>query len=161
MRDLLTSLRAKFLRLGRAAAALRLRSSSRRRNGFTLIETLAAFAILILVMSNLLQGVSNGARNEAYSDFLTSARRDAQSQLEALGIAAPLLPGETAGTYDDGLQWSLSVTPYRSAGGGAGGGQRVLGYATRLVVRRPAGADRAQSMTFATVKLAQEQERKQ
>ncbi len=154
MRGLLTRAR------GARAPAPRRPGSARRRNGFTLIETLAAFAILILVMSNLMQGVGNGARNESYADFLVSARRDAQSHLDALGLTLPLVPGESSGAYDDGLQWSLSVTPYGSAGG-ATAGQRVLGYRTRLVVRRPQGSDRAQSMSFATVKLLQEQERRQ
>jgi general secretion pathway protein I len=149
MRHLVASPRLR--RLGPSTKA------SRRRNGFTLIETLAAFTILILVMSNLLQGVGAGARNESYGEFLLNARRDADSQLQSLGVTEPIVPGVQTGTYTDGLQWTLSIDPYRAAGT-TQGDKKILGYLTRLIVRR-AGAERPQSMTFTTLKIVEISER--
>jgi general secretion pathway protein I len=137
-------------RAGRRAAWLRRRRGARR--GFTLIESLVAFMILTLSMGALMQGLGGGARNEARGDFLLRAAREGRSQLEALGVATPLIPGETSGRYGDGLAWRLSVRQIRDAAGADGAG-RTIAFLARLTVRRP-GEGPTESLTLSTVKLA-------
>jgi hypothetical protein len=93
--------------------------------------------------------VSGGVRNEARADFLLRAARQGASQLEALGVAGSVSPGETSGRYPDGLVWTLSVAPGRRIPGQVGAA--VESYRARLVIRRPAG--HGDSLILSTVKL--------
>lgn len=126
-----------------------LRGPLRRRRGFSLIEALAAFAILALVMGQLLAGVSGGARNESRADFLMRASRQGMSQLEALGADGALAPGVFEGRYDDGLLWRLTVVA-RDALRGANGAPSAVAYGVQLVIARPSGDS---PLTLSTVKL--------
>lgn len=109
-----------------------------KRRGFTLIESLAAFAILAMTLSQLLNGVSGGVRNESRADFLMRATRQGSSQLEALGIDAPPPFGETSGRYPDGLLWNLSVAPGKSVQGPSGA-PIATSFRARLEIRKPSG----------------------
>jgi general secretion pathway protein I len=111
-----------------------MRVGSARRRGFTLIEALAAFAILALSLGQLLRSVGLGAENERRADFLAQATADGQSHLAALGLSLPLVAGETSGRYDDGLQWTLDIESDRSVSS-ATGGALVIGYRVRLDIR--------------------------
>lgn len=120
------------------------------RRGFSLIESLAAFAILAMSLGQLLNGVSGGVRNEARADFLLRATRQGASQLDALGIDGPIPFGETSGRYPDGLYWSLSVTPGASAA--AQTGQPIAtSFHARLVIRKPGGY--GETFTLSAIKL--------
>lgn len=120
------------------------------RSGFTLVEALAAFAILTVVLSQLLTGVSGAARNESRADFLLRASREGQSQLEALGIEGAIQSGETNGRYEDGLEWTLTIEP-RQILKGATGAPVAASYLARLVVyKAPAGKE---TLTLSTVKI--------
>jgi type II secretory pathway pseudopilin PulG len=105
-----------------------------RRRGFTLIEALAAFAILALSLGQLLRSIRAGAENERRADFLMRATTDGQSHLAALGAAVPLVAGETTGRYEDGLVWTLSVARDRAISSVAGA-PLVIAYRVRLEVR--------------------------
>jgi type II secretory pathway pseudopilin PulG len=130
-----------------------MRGLIRRRGGFTLIEALAAFAILAFVMAGLLQGAGGAARNEAHADFLLRATRQGQSQLAALGVETPIAPGETVGRYDDGLEWSLSTEQDRAAKSPLGL-DATFGYRARLTIRRPnSRPGAADSLTLMALKL--------
>jgi general secretion pathway protein I len=113
-----------------------MRLGSARRRGFTLIEALAAFAILALSLGQLLRSVGLGAESERRADFLTRATADGQSHLAELGVSLPLAAGELSGRYDDGLRWALSVTRDRSVSSAAGG-SLVIGYRIRLRIMPP------------------------
>ncbi|MBG0808327.1 type II secretion system protein [Methylosinus sp. H3A] len=128
------------------------RLSKARRSGFALIEALAAFLILTLVLGSLLQGVGGGARNESRGDFLLRATRQGRSQLEALGVAAPLIVGETSGRYADGLLWSLAIGPCRSAPDLGGLGE-TIGCFVGLTIRRPGDVAPGDILTLRTVKI--------
>ncbi|ARN82218.1 prepilin-type N-terminal cleavage/methylation domain-containing protein [Methylocystis bryophila] len=125
----------------------------RRRGGFTLIETLAAFAVLALAMSQLMATLSGGARNESRADFLLRASREGQSQLDAVGIEGPIAQGETTGAYDDGLLWNLRIDPYVTIKSLTGTGE-VASFWLRLTIRRPGSQEGArESLTLTTLKI--------
>ncbi len=125
----------------------------RRRGGFTLVETLVAFAVLAVAMSQLMAALGGAAQNESRADFFLRACREGQSQLDALGVTERLIQGETNGSYEDGLLWSLKVEPHvtlqspiRSGG--------VASFWARLTIRRPGAREGAtQSLTLATLKI--------
>ncbi|HEY8072014.1 MAG TPA: type II secretion system protein [Methylocystis sp.] len=125
----------------------------KQKGGFTLIETLVAFAILALAMSQLLAAAGGGAQNDSRADFLLRAMRLGQSQLAALGVDGPIQPGETSGRYDDGLYWSLSIEPYRAYKSPTGDSV-IASFWTRLTISRPTpqSAPR-ENLTLTTLKI--------
>ena len=115
-----------------------------------MVEALAAFAILTVVLSQLLTGVSGAARNESRADFLLRASREGQSQLETLGVEGAIQSGETSGRYDDGLEWTLTVEP-RQILKGATGTPIAASFLAHLVIHKsPAGKE---TLTLSTVKI--------
>jgi len=128
-----------------------MRARLKSREGFTLIEALAAFAILALALTQLLLGVSGGARNEARADFLLRAARQGASHLDRLGVEGPAPFGVTTGRYPDGLRWKLFVAPGKNVNGPAG--QPIAtSFRARLVIERPSGYGEA--AIFSTFKIA-------
>jgi type II secretory pathway pseudopilin PulG len=128
-----------------------MRHALTRRRGFTLIEALAAFGILALTLGQLLRSIGGGAENERRADFMMRATADGQSHLAALGAAIPLVAGETAGRYDDGLVWALNVARERAIAS-VGGAPLLIGYRLRLEVRSPAAS--APPLIFVAEKVA-------
>lgn len=135
-----------------------MRRGLKARRGFTLLEALAAFAILALALSQLLNGVSGGVRNESRADFLLRAARHGASQLDSLGAEGKISAGEWAGRYEDGLVWRLNV----GQGGvvkGAAGAPVAASYRVRLTIERPSGY--ADAYILSTVKVVSFEERAQ
>lgn len=128
---------------------MRLRLKS--REGFSLIESLAAFAILAMTLTQLLNGVSGGARNESRADFLFRAARQGAAHLEGLGVDGPPPFGETSGRYPDGLYWFLSVTPGRTVAGAMNQAPIATSFHARLEIKKPSGY--GESFTLAVVKI--------
>lgn len=133
-----------------------MRPGLRSRRGFTLIESLAAFAILAISLGQLLNGVSGGVRNEARADFLLRASRQGASQLDALGVDGPVPLGETSGRYPDGLSWVLSVSPGPAAPN-VPAGTTVKSFLAQLVINKPSGF--GERYKLSTVKLMTERPR--
>ncbi len=127
-----------------------MRARLKSRLGFSLIESLTAFAILAMTLSQLLEGVGGGARNEARADFLFRAARQGASHLDTLGVEGPPPFGETSGRYSDGLYWSLSVTPGQRVVG-IGGAPIATSFHARLVITKPSGFGEA--FTLSAVKI--------
>jgi general secretion pathway protein I len=128
-----------------------MRARLKSREGFTLIEALAAFAILALALTQLLRGVSGGARNEARADFLLRATRQGASHLDRLGVEAPAPFGVTTGRYPDGLRWRLFVAPGKTIDGPAGE-PVARSFRARLVIERPTGY--GETAIISTFKIA-------
>jgi general secretion pathway protein I len=122
----------------------------RSRRGFSLIEALAAFAILAMSLGQLLNGVSGGVRNEARADFLLRASRQGAAHLDALGVDGPVPFGQSSGRYPDGLYWVLSVTAGPTAGTPAGP-PLATSFHAELVIKKPTGF--GETFTMSTLKV--------
>lgn len=80
------------------------------QSGFTLIEVLAAIALLALVFAVALSAIGGAARNAANATALDAAVEHAQSLLAGQGLTAPLEVGDQSGAFADGMHWSLETT---------------------------------------------------
>jgi prepilin-type N-terminal cleavage/methylation domain-containing protein len=86
--------------------------AARRRQGFTLVEVVAAFAILSLVLIALLESISTASRGDFRAELLRQSLRLAKEKLETIGTSVPLEPGVSTGKFDNGLEWMVSIRPY-------------------------------------------------
>jgi general secretion pathway protein I len=80
-----------------------------RTRGFTLIEVLAAIALLAIAFAIGLGALGKSAQNAARATALDAAVEHAQSLFAEQGLMAPLQDGSTGGTFDDGMRWTLKV----------------------------------------------------
>jgi general secretion pathway protein I len=85
-----------------------------RAAGFTLIEVVAAFAILALGLALTMQIATGGMRQARQAADYTEAALLAQSLLDTTGVGERLALGETDGEWEGGFRWTLTVTPYES-----------------------------------------------
>jgi general secretion pathway protein I len=90
---------------------------TRPQRGFTLLEMLAALAVLALCATVSLGAFGQSARalqQSARSDHLNQAARSLMDELDS----APLVQGHRQGHWDD-VQWTLDVAPEPSVAGAA------------------------------------------
>lgn len=89
--------------------------------GFTLIEVLAAIALLAIVFAVALGVLGTSAQNAGRAAALDAAVEHAQSLFAEQGLTEPLKNGGSAGTFADGMRWTLRVKmlPRLVAGTGA------------------------------------------
>jgi len=78
--------------------------------GFTLIEVLVALAIASLGLGFLMLAAGTGLGNAGLADQTIEATRRAQSHLAALGVIAPLKPGEQSGDDGGGYSWRVRIS---------------------------------------------------
>jgi len=78
---------------------------SHKAGGFTLIEVLVAFMILVISLSVLFRIFSGGLRNIALSGDYARAVLVAEAQLAAAGVSDPLAEGETFGVSGEHYRW--------------------------------------------------------
>lgn len=89
------------------------RQSIGRQRGYTLIEIIVAFAVLGLGLMLLLGTLSNGTRQVRWAADSGRAALHARSLLDDVGIAVPITPGQSAGTFEDGrYRWTLDIAPF-------------------------------------------------
>ena len=79
--------------------------------GFTLVEVVVAFAVVVLVLASIYHAVAGAYRGEARAQVRYQALAQTRAHLEAIGIEQPFDLGETTGTYVTGMAWRLTVTP--------------------------------------------------
>lgn len=86
---------------------------ARNQSGFTLLEVIAAFALLALALTLLLGTLSGATGQLRGADQAGRAAMHAQSLLAETGVGAALLPGVRTGEWEGGrYRWRLQVAPY-------------------------------------------------
>lgn len=80
-----------------------------RSRGFTLLEMLVAFTILVMAFSVVLRVFASGARGSARAERHVEAVVQARGLLERYGAQRPLRPLEDRGRLDSGADWSVVV----------------------------------------------------
>lgn|SRR5215510_445024 len=137
------------------AGWLRFPAQARRRlfdhqdAGFTLVETLAAFTALTLVLIVLLAGLSHVARGSRDAEAMREALRLAQSKLDGLGVTEPLIPGESTGRFGNGFEWRLRIREVRK-----GNNVHLMGGLAEITVSAPAeGTQASPAVSLVTFKL--------
>ncbi|MDO5505307.1 MAG: prepilin-type N-terminal cleavage/methylation domain-containing protein [Pseudoxanthomonas suwonensis] len=81
------------------------------QRGYTLIEVLAAFAVLALALTVLLGALTNAGRQVRWSDDAGRAAVHARSLLDEHTSARALAPGRSEGRSDDGrIRWQLDIS---------------------------------------------------
>jgi Tfp pilus assembly protein FimT len=118
--------------------------------GFTLVETLAAFTVLALVLIVLLAGLSQVTRGGRDAEGMREALRLAQSKLDGLGVTEPLTPGESTGRFGNGFEWHLRIREVRK-----GTDVYLMGASAEITVSAPADGIRTPpAVSLVTFKLA-------
>ncbi len=79
----------------------------RRAAGFTLLETLVAFAIAAVALALLARAAIDGVRSAHVSARYSEALVRARSHLA--GVPMPPVPGDFQGDEGDGFHWHLRV----------------------------------------------------
>lgn len=88
--------------------------------GFTLLEFLVAFAILVAVASALMAAFAVAVRGDHQAAFTTRATLLARSRLATVGVETPLVPGVSTGRLANGTVWQVAIRPDRTVASGAG-----------------------------------------
>lgn len=107
--------------------------------GFTLIEVLVAFMILLLCLSVLFRIFSGGMRNVALSGDYARAVLVAQARLAATGVSEPLVEGETWGEAGERYRWRRIVERHIPWEDGEHRSEAVLGYRVTVEVEWEGG----------------------
>lgn len=108
----------------------------RRDRGFTLLEVIVAFTILAFAMTALVQAFSSGLRGLSVAEASTAAVMHARAKLEEVGSVIPVQEGEASGTYDDGFDWRVVVTPF-DVGEDRDFGSGLIAYLVEVTVAAP------------------------
>ncbi|MEZ5892448.1 MAG: type II secretion system protein [Parvularculaceae bacterium] len=85
---------------------------ARGQAGFSLMEIVAALAILGFSLAVLTPAIANNIRIGGEVRAQSLARLHLQSLLAELGVTKPLEAGEQSGAFDDGQRWRLVIEPY-------------------------------------------------
>jgi prepilin-type N-terminal cleavage/methylation domain-containing protein len=95
-------------------------SSVTSNSGFTLLEVLAAIALLAIAFAIGLGALGKSAQNAAHAAALDAAVEHAQTLFAEQGLDQPLQNASLAGTFSDGMRWTLKVRelPRPAAGPG-------------------------------------------
>jgi general secretion pathway protein I len=91
-------------------------SRTDRDAGFTLIETLVAFAILAIGLAVLMRFFGEVLDRDGKVEPQATAASLGQSLLARLGTDLPVRDGVTDGRFENGYRWRLTVTPYGDDG---------------------------------------------
>jgi general secretion pathway protein I len=85
-----------------------------RAGGFTLVETLASFTILSLVMTGLFVAVGGAIRSDSTSQNQSTSLQLANAHLAALGVTAEIVQGVSKGSFGRDFYWEQSAVPLQS-----------------------------------------------
>jgi general secretion pathway protein I len=89
------------------------------QSGFTLLEVLAAIALLAFAFAIGLRAMSGSLSNSTRGEAMTQTALEVQSLLDMQGLTDPLRAGEQQGRFPDGASWRLLVSVYQPPRGSA------------------------------------------
>jgi len=119
--------------------------------GFTLFETLIAFAITALALAGMVPIILDTAARAERSSATRVAIMLAESKLAALGSEQPLETGEGSGSFDARYRWTTQIGPFRLLSGGA----EPNGDIYEVIVNVIWGEDvESRSVTLRTLRIA-------
>lgn len=87
-----------------------MRLHTRTSPGYSLIEVLIAFAIMMMVLAALLPAQTNLLASSHNTEDRQLVAEYALSRLAPLGVTAPLIPSDASGVYQGKWKWSEAVT---------------------------------------------------
>jgi len=86
-----------------------------RANGFTLLEVLAAIALLGIAFAVLMQVAGGAIGLAGQAADASEAAMWARSKLDSAYVVEPLRPGRSSGQFDRRFRWQMDVTPWHAA----------------------------------------------
>lgn len=122
-----------------------------RRNGFTLIEVLVAFAILVLALTTLLRVFSTGLDSIGVAERYALANMLARSVLDEVGAEIPLVADEVSGDASDGYTYDVQIARSRVIAPIVNADSWLVPYDVAVTITWRSG-----SLTFTTLRLASE-----
>jgi len=85
----------------------------RRQGGFSLLEVIAAIAILAIAFAALMQVAGSSMSLTARANERTQAALRARSLLDGAFVMEPLREGSSDGRFDDTYRWQMTVSRYQ------------------------------------------------
>jgi general secretion pathway protein I len=83
-----------------------------RQRGFSLLEIIAAIAILAIAFAALMQVAGSSMSLTARANERTQAALRARTLLDGAFVMEPLREGDSEGRFDDTYRWHMNVTRY-------------------------------------------------
>jgi general secretion pathway protein I len=83
-----------------------------RAGGFSLLEVIAAIAVLAIAFAALMQVAGSAMSLTARANERTQAALRARSLLDGAFIMDPVREGSSDGRFDDTYRWQLNVSPF-------------------------------------------------
>src|SRR5215469_14286769 len=129
----------------------------RSQHGFTLIEVVAAFVVLCLVLSVGFEIFSKSMSRAGELGERSRALAIAQSQLAVAGTETELKEGRTQGESPDRrFQWTTTITPTEEGFDGKNPANTVyMLYRIDVTVGWQGGTGNAQQLALSTLALGQ------
>jgi general secretion pathway protein I len=84
----------------------------RRQRGFSLLEIIAAIAILAIAFAALMQVAGSSLSLTARANERTQAALRARTLLDGAYVMEPLREGSSEGRFDDAYRWRMNVSRY-------------------------------------------------
>ncbi|UPG94928.1 type IV pilus modification PilV family protein [Luteibacter aegosomatissinici] len=84
----------------------------RRAAGFSLLEVIAAIAVLAITFAALMQVAGSAISLTTRANERTQAALRARSLLDGAFIMEPVQEGSSEGRFDDTYRWRLNVAPF-------------------------------------------------
>ena len=113
-----------------------------RAGGFSLLEVIAAIAVLAIAFAALMQVAGSAMSLTARANERTQAALRARSLLDSAFIMDPVREGSSDGRFDDTYRWQLNVSPFNLGDATVdNGGSRM--YRHRVSARAAASRSRS------------------
>ncbi|MDY1548706.1 prepilin-type N-terminal cleavage/methylation domain-containing protein [Luteibacter sahnii] len=89
---------------------------ARSQGGFSLLEIIAAIAVLAIAFAALMQVAGSALQLTARANERTQAALRARTLLDGAFVMDPIQSGGTDGRFDATYRWHLDVTPWQVPG---------------------------------------------